>query len=217
MQVARAPAEGHGRLGEAPQLLLDGFKQDPVGLIRGKVSQHGAVVSRTEPSQMRSQGFGQARLGHAFGAPLGEPPGKLRVREGGKPAGPERGRFLGELALVERGQKFLGAVFGPLHVRLVERIDADEKARRGRGDLPEQELPAQIVEVLEAQGHHRVAGALQGRQFPLRVRLRSVREREAHEEPVVSIRVGGAERLPHDGKDAAPLLPRRFGDELLVP
>jgi hypothetical protein len=47
---------------------------------------------------------------------------------------------------------------GRLHVGLVEWIDAQEVAGNGRGHLPQEELPADVVEVGQAQRDNRVSG-----------------------------------------------------------
>src|SRR5919199_998152 len=54
-------------------------------------------------------------------------------------------------------EQLLGRVLRLLHVRLVERVDAETPAGEGRGDLPEEELFAEVVGVRERAVDYGVA------------------------------------------------------------
>ena len=98
-----------------------------------------------------------------------------------------------------------------LDVRLVERIDTDDM-RCDRGcELPAEELGAHLHRVprLVRQAHDGMPGGFEGSQ------LRVIPD--CDEQPVAAIHLRTAQRLPFDGQNAAPLLARGFGDELLNP
>ena len=51
--------------------------------------------------------------------------------------------------------------FARLHVRLIERIDADDGAGHRRGHLPTEEFLTDVVDVGNRDAHHRLSRALQ--------------------------------------------------------
>ena len=62
--------------------------------------------------------------------------------------------------LVVLGQR-ARLVLARLDIRLVERIDADDRAGDGGGDLPAEEFLADVPDILHADPRNRMAGLLQ--------------------------------------------------------
>src|SRR5436309_4205855 len=101
--------------------------------------------------------------------------------------------------LLVLGSQIAGGDLGGLHVRLIERVDLDDRTRHGGCELPEEELTAELEAVADryprdgmARPGDRVHGAvLSG------VRLRC--KPHVDEEAVPSVGVRWRERLTIDG------------------
>ena len=78
-------------------------------------------------------------------------------------SGPLEDRRLGRKhpGLLERGGQLARRDLARLHVRLIERIDADDRAGHRRGHLPAEEFLADVVDVGDRDAHHRMSRALQ--------------------------------------------------------
>ena len=63
--------------------------------------------------------------------------------------------------LLERSGELARRDFARLHVRLIERIDADDGAGHRRGHLPAEEFLADVVDVGNGNAHHGLSRALQ--------------------------------------------------------
>ncbi len=108
-----------------------------------------------------------------------------------------------------------GQHLGRLDVGLVEGIDAQAMAGHRRRHLPQEELLPQVVQVPQAQAHHRMPGILEGL-HSLVVGIVAVQP-QVDEQPVVAIDIRRAQRLADHGQDALALLAGALGDELLHP
>ena len=81
-------------------------------------------------------------------------------------------------------------VLARLDIRLVERVDADDRAGDGGGDLPAEEFLADVPDILYADSRDRMAGPLQRlhglalRRIDLPVQL------QIGEEPVAAVALG---------------------------
>ena len=118
--------------------------------------------------------------------------------------------------LVGLGQR-ARLVLARLDIRLVERVDADDRAGHGGGDLPAEEFLADVPDILHADPRDRMAGPLQRlhrlalRRIGLPVQL------QVGEEPVAAVALGRGERLAGQRDQPAPLLARALRQKLLQP
>ena len=112
-------------------------------------------------------------------------------------------------AFVEHGA---GRVLGRLDVGLVERVDAEQRARQRDRDLPPHDLGAERRAAAVDRGGPEVDRSA-------RVAQRGQRAVEAvgDEEAVGAVAVGRRERLAHHGQDPGAVLAGRLRDELLDP
>ncbi len=108
-------------------------------------------------------------------------------------------------------------VLARLDIRLVERIDADDRAGDGGGDLPAEEFLADVPDILHADPRDRMAGPLQRlhrlalRRIDLPVQL------QIGEEPVAAVALGHGERLAGQRDQPASLLACTLRQKLLQP
>ena len=113
-----------------------------------------------------------------------------------------------------------GALLGLLDVRLVERVDAQDRARERGRDLPASHLAGQIDRVVELDLDNRMAGRAKLAEEALPIapcRAIAVDEGEVHECPIRSISGSVANGLQVDRDDAHAVLARGLRDELLCP
>ena len=116
-------------------------------------------------------------------------------------------------------------VFRLLHVRLIERVDAEHRAGRRRRDLPHRELFADVETVGHPQAHDRVAGGLEQRQTRLdRAAVHVARDvavgkpfADVDEDAIVAVVVRRAERFALDRNDAGAVLAGALRDQLFRP
>ena len=102
------------------------------------------------------------------------------------------------------------------HVRLVERVDADRRARDGRGELPAEELGAEIgcrAGVMRSTGRRARSSGSAQRAFVRRRRASAT----ATNARSLAYSLHRPERLVDDGQHAASVLAGALGDELLDP
>src|SRR6185437_14810896 len=98
-----------------------------------------------------------------------------------------------------------------LHVRLVERVDADDGAGHGCRDLPAEEFLADMPDILDPDPRDRMPRPLQ-RLYRLALRAIGMSvQLQIGEEPVTAVAVGRGERLVRQRNEAASLLPRALG------
>ena len=102
-------------------------------------------------------------------------------------------------------------------VRLVERVDAEDRAGDGGGDLPAEELAPQRGARRHLETHHGRAGLGEARQGQEVLGVFVAVELERHEEPIGAVALGGAEGLAVDRDHRPPALAGAFGDQLLDP
>ena len=137
------------------------------------------------------------------------------IGEGGQ-AARAQARLFGR-GVLEAVEDLLGPVLRRLHVGLVEGVDLEQEARGRGGDLPQQELRAEVEVIVELEAQHGVARLLERGQRRVDGRLRPALQGQAHERPVSMIRGRRAERLARDGKNAVAFLARGLRHELLDP
>src|SRR4029077_11707934 len=122
-------------------------------------------------------------------------------------------RKLGQLvSLLELGKEPIGVVLALLNIRLIERVDADNRAGRRRCDLPAHELLADIDPIRD-RDHH-------GRNSPLSQRLEggvlrevaTAFELEEREHAILDVILCFDQRLVADRNQAGAVLPSALGD-----
>jgi hypothetical protein len=150
-------------------------------------------------------------------------------RERGRPlAGPSPVRARNGQRLVGRQRRLVGrrhAVSGvgryhPAHkhpcchdVGLVEGIDDQSIPGHDGGHLPEADLSAQVVEVVEAYAHHGVPRGFQGLHSGVMSGIAG--KPQVDEQPAVAVDLGRADRLTHHQQDALSGFTGAFGYDLL--
>ena len=130
----------------------------------------------------------------------------------------EHRRLLGQAMrlLVFVGQR-ARLVLARLDIRLIERVDADDRAGHGGGDLPAEEFLADMPDILDADARDRMAGLLQRlhrlalRRIDLPVQL------QIGEESVVAVAIRRGERLAGERDQSTALLAGTFRQKLLQP
>ena len=108
----------------------------------------------------------------------------------------------------------LRIVFRLLHVRLIERIDAERRAGDGRGELPCEEDFAEVAFVFHDDVDDRMSGV---RQLAQSRCLIISAQAHAYEETIIAIFVRCERRFAGDRNDTLPFFARRLRDELLDP
>ena len=108
-------------------------------------------------------------------------------------------------------------LLGLLDVGLVERVDPEDRPGDRGGDLPADELGAEVDRVGDLDPDDRMAGRLEGvgqgvARGPVRLR-----QREPDERPVRAVGLDRAERLGVDRHDPDAVLAGALRDELLRP
>ena len=122
----------------------------------------------------------------------------------------------------ELRQQPVGVVLALLHVRLVESVDAEQRAR-GRGrHFPAEKFLAKVQFVRQFDPDHRVSGAFERAQSRLdRAGLRAVvavrLELQVDKQPVFSVACRLPQLFAGDGHETLAFLPGALGDELLRP
>src|SRR5207253_7042983 len=113
----------------------------------------------------------------------------------------------------------LRRVLGLLDVRLIERVDPEDRSRRDGGDLPADELGPDSERLHEPDRDDGVARGPEALHFTVALVFLGIPpvQTQAHEQAVIAVQVGRAERLASDRYDARPPLARGLGDELLDP
>ena len=115
------------------------------------------------------------------------------------------------LVLLEQA---LGVVLRLLHVRLVEGVDAEERAGDRGGEFPREEDLAEVLGVVQDEIDDGMAGVGQLLQLGDVV---GAAQADADEDAVLAVVGRFQQRLAGDWEDALPLLAGRLGDELLDP
>ena len=131
--------------------------------------------------------------------------------------GPHRrlGRQYARL-LVLVGQPARGEL-ARLDVRLVERMDVEDRAGHGGRELPAEELGTEIVRVVYHDPDQRLARALERLDAEILLRVGRRGQPQVDEEAVDAVDLGGAEGLAIDRDEALSLLAGGLGQELLEP
>ena len=102
-------------------------------------------------------------------------------------------------------------------VRLIERIDRQDRAGDGDGDLPAEKLPAKAPHVLDANARNRMSRAFERRDG---VDLRGVRlplQLDVDEKAVGAVTFGRRQRFARDGDQAAPQFSGTLRQQLFEP
>ena len=212
----------------SPLMVLPGRVQVP-----GPVSERGGqprAVAEAYPDRLQSlvgrRLLGQVRHqgdvvpGPALGEPPPQGPGDRPLRSvavQAQGAFDEGGRLLGQPAVfADAVEEPVGIVLALLHVRLVERVDAQDGAGGRRRELPPKEFPAQIEEVVHLDRHHRMPG-LSETLDPSVERAVVLPDADMREQPVLAVDRRIPERLVGHRQEAGAGLAGAFGHELLEP
>ena len=119
--------------------------------------------------------------------------------------------------LLERGRQFAGLDLGGFHIGLVERIDAEHRARDGGRHLEPEKFLADVVDRFHHDANDRMPGRLQ-RLEPVVMRgVVFAFGADIDEEAVVAVKRGIAERFAVDRDQALAVLAGGFGDQLFGP
>ena len=119
--------------------------------------------------------------------------------------------------LLERSRQFAGLDLGGFHVGLVERIDAEDRARHGGRHLEPEKFLADMVDRFHDDADHGMSGRLQ-RLEPVVMRgVVFAFGADIDEEAVVAVKRGIAERLAVDRDQTLAVLAGGFGDQLFGP
>ena len=103
------------------------------------------------------------------------------------------------------------------HVRLVERIDFQNRARDRRGNFPAEEFLAQVVSIRELDLDNGMAGISQGVQLLLLGRVRLIGEPQMNEHAIVAVNLRRSQRFAiHWDKSFADLA-GAFSNQLFQP
>ena len=216
-RVEKARAELEARR-DAPRVAHadpDGLQRALVRLGHLDVREQREVVAVGQAAEVRGEEPGQApavpecpvehggirRVSEQRNLPLGEE-GSL----GGQRSG----------ALVI-GRQLARRDLAGLDVRLVERVDPEDRAGHRHGDFPAEELLSQVVFVVQIEADHRVAGPRQRLERLVLCRVRRRSQTRVDEEAVAAVRLGGRERLAVDRDDALAILAGGLADQLLEP
>ena len=70
------------------------------------------------------------------------------------------------------GGEFARLVLAGLDIRLIERIDAEDRARDGRGELPAEEFLADVIAIGDGDAHDRVTCAFERSDRVILLRIR---------------------------------------------
>ena len=102
-----------------------------------------------------------------------------------RPASSKKRRFRRQLPgpLVGGGQ-FARLVLARLDVRLIERIDAEDRARNGRGELPAEEFLADVIAIGDGDAHDRMTGAFERGDRVILLRIRFARQPHIDEQAI---------------------------------
>src|SRR5205085_5086661 len=123
-------------------------------------------------------------------------------------------RLLRQLAIAGVSfEQFLGRILRLLHVRLIEWIDAKSPTGERRRDLPEEELFAEIVGVIQGAIDHRMPGGFERLQLRFRLAI-ELADRDGDEQTIIAIDRRRAERLTRNRDDALAFLARTLGKQL---
>ena len=214
MEEPGAEAERGGDAGRATHRLADLLerRRHRRALLQEGVERQ--VVSLAEPAQVGPDPAGRRRV--ARGAR--EDAGVLRVGEEAEAIAEQRGR-LGRKGpgLLDRRRHLARRHLGGLHVGLVEGVHSQDGAGDGGGDLPAEELLADVGGVGDVDADHRRPGPLQRRDGPVLLRRRRKGQPDVHEESILPDAARRSDRLAHHRHDPLPLLPEGLGHQLLDP
>ena len=119
--------------------------------------------------------------------------------------------------MLDRLEQVARQLLGLLDVRLVERVDAEDRAGdRGR-DLPAERLGAEVDRVGDLDPDDRVAGRLERVGQGVAAAVGPAGQGEPDERPVGAVGLDRTERLEVDRDDPDAVLAGALGDELLGP
>jgi hypothetical protein len=119
--------------------------------------------------------------------------------------------------LLERSCQLAGLDLGCFHVGLVERVDAEDRARHGGRHLKAEKFLADVVDRFHDDAGHGMPGFLE-RLEPVVMRgVVFAFGADIDEEAVVAVKRGIAERLTVDRDQALAVLAGGFGDQLFGP
>ncbi|MGY4597859.1 hypothetical protein ACVWXL_005605 [Bradyrhizobium sp. GM22.5] len=113
-------------------------------------------------------------------------------------------RLLGRhrAGLFERGGELSGLDLGRFHVRLVERVDAEDAARDRRCHLEAEKLLAEMVDRLHHDAHDGMAGRFDRSKLRVMGGVRFALDTDVDEEPVIAVDRRLAQRLAVDRDQA---------------
>src|SRR5690348_13496348 len=104
-------------------------------------------------------------------------------------------------------QDGIGAVLGLLHVGLIEGVDAEQRARDGRSELPTEELSAQVVAVAQRQRNTGCPAAASARNASSCPGSTSCSVRQETKRRSLPYTSGGPSGSPSTGRMPLPSLP----------
>ena len=195
VEEARPVASGRGAAGRVAEPPADAGHRDVAGL--------GWSDERLE---------GEVSPGRTLGEVLAEAVGEGGVVEGDRGNGRcGRPSALGSL------EEIASELLRLLDVWLVERVDAEDDPGDGGGDLPADELAAQVDRVGDRDADHRVAAPQERVGQGVAAAVRAAVEGEAYEDPVCVVGLGRADRFEVDRHDPDAVLAGALGDELFRP
>src|ERR1700732_4743169 len=168
---------------------------------------------RVERAVMLRVGCDEGEQSHVVAAPnLAEQGLDRRVERRPCLAGPPDP--LADRRRIALAQDFLGEVLRLLHVRLVEDVDAKDRARHRDRILPTEKLRPDGERVAELEGDKRMTGFAERRQGS---RLSVTRQRPPDEKAITAIDLRRAERLIRDRHQALAFFAGTLRDQLLGP
>ena len=88
------------------------------------------------------------------------------------------------------GGQLARLVLAGLDVGLIERIDAEDRARDRGGELPAEEFLADVIAVGDGDAHDRLPGALERGDRVILLRVRFARQPQIDEQPVLAVDLG---------------------------
>src|SRR5579863_8291126 len=215
MEEPRAEAEAGGDFFNVAHGMANGLELGFVRLVHMDVAEHGEIIADLDAAEMRLDVT--AKRGVAAGRLL-QRRGVLLVRVELQALVSEDGSFRGKRAVlfVLGGELARGDLAG-FNVRLVERIDADDRTSDGGSDFPAQHFLAQLINVRHGDANYRLARLLERRYGGVLLRVRRRFQAQVREQAIVSVDSGSADGFAVHRNQTLAVLAGGFSEKLFEP